>query len=240
MSKKIYISPSDQIRNIYAVGDTTEAIECGKIAEVAVAALERCGFAAKTNLTDEMEARVAESNTWGADLHVAIHTNACNGQVQGTRMFSHDTAGEGYQACQAVMAILAPITPGESDNITAWPGLYEVRCADAATVYIEVAFHDNAEEAAWIVANTERIGEAICHGICNHYGVPYTAQQAQEQPQQPENKVYNTLDEVPGYAKATIQKLLDKDLLLGTSSGLKLSEDMVRIFTIHDRAGLYD
>lgn len=240
MSKKIYISPSDQIRNTYAVGGTTEAIECGKIAKATVAALERCGFAAKTNVTDEMEARVAESNIWGADLHVAIHTNAFNGDVQGTRMFSYDTAGEGYKACKAVMATLAPITPGESDNIKAWPGLYEVGHADAPTVYIEVAFHDNKEEAAWIIENTEQIGEAICEGICNHYGVPYIAQQAQEQPKEAKTKVYNTLDEVPGYAKKTIQKLLEKDFLVGTNTGLKLSEDMIRVFTIHDRAGLYD
>ena len=240
MSKKIYISPSDQVRNTYAVGGTTEAIECGKIAKVTVTALQRCGFTAKTNLTDEMEVRVAESNIWGADLHVAIHTNAFNGEVLGTRMFSYDTSGEGYKACKAVMATLAPITPGESDNIKAWPGLYEVGHADAPTVYIEVAFHDNKEEAAWIIANTEQIGEAICHGICNHYGVSYIVQQAQEQPQETETKAYNTLEDVPGYAQATIRKLLDKGLLKGTTDGLKLSEDTIRVFVINDRAGLYD
>jgi glutamine amidotransferase-like uncharacterized protein len=195
---------------------------------------------AKTNVTDEMEARVAESNAWGADLHVAIHTNAFNGQVQGTRIFSYDTSGEGYKACKAVMATLAPITPGESDNIKAWPGLYEVGHSDAPTVYIEVAFHDNKEEATWIIDNTEQIGEAICKGICNYYGISYVEKQDLKPIQDIEKKVYNTLDEVPGYAKATIQKLLEKDLLVGTSAGLKLSEDMIRVFTINDRAGLYD
>ena len=240
MSKKIYISPSDQFRNIYATGGTNEAAECGKIAKATVAALARCGFAAKTNVIDVMEDRVAESNAWCADMHVAIHTNAFNGQVQGTRMFSYDTYGHGYKACKAVMATLAPITPGESDNITAWPGLYEIRHVNATAVYIEVAFHDNKEEAAWIIANTERIGEAICHGICNFYGVQYTAQEDEEQPQKPENAVYNTLEEVPGYAQATIQKLLDSGFLKGASDGLKLSEDMIRILVINDRSGLYD
>lgn len=51
---------------------------------------------------------------------------------------------------------------------------------------------------------------------------------------------YNTLDEIPAYAKATIQKLMEKDYLLGTATGLDLSLDMIRMFVINDRAGLYD
>ena len=173
MGKKIYISPSDQDKNIYATGNTNEMEQCQKIGRALVEALERCGFEAKTNDTDEMEQRVAESNAWGADLHVCIHTNAFNGEVKGTRIFSYNVTGEGYKACQMVMESLSPITPGESDNITAYPGLYEVRNADAPTVYIEVAFHDNKEEAAWIIAHTDDIAEAICKGLCNHYDVAY-------------------------------------------------------------------
>ena len=173
MSKKIYISPSDQNRNIYATGNTNEMVQCQKIGKALASALVRCGFEAKSNDTDEMEERVAESNAWGANLHVCIHTNAFNGEVKGTRMFSYDTSGEGYQACKQVMATLSPITPGKSDNITAYPGLYEVRNAEAPTVYIEVAFHDNKEEAAWIIAHTDDIAEAICEGVCNHYKVKY-------------------------------------------------------------------
>lgn len=173
MGKKIYISPSDQNKNIYATGNTNEAVQCQKIGKALASALIRCGFESKSNDTDEMEERAAESNAWNSDLHVCIHTNAFNGKVAGTRLFSYDTTGEGYKACQKVMETLAPITPGNSDNITAYPGLYEVRNADAPAVYIEIAFHDNTAEAAWIVAHTEDIAEAICKGLCNHYGVKY-------------------------------------------------------------------
>lgn len=51
---------------------------------------------------------------------------------------------------------------------------------------------------------------------------------------------YNTIDEVPEWGKATIQKLINNDILQGTDTGLKLSEDMLRILVINDRAGLYD
>lgn len=173
MFEKIYVSPSSQTENAYAVGDTTEAVQCRKIAVALVAALQRCGFEAMTNLTGSMYARVTESDKYGAALHLPIHTNAHNKKVQGTRLFCYNTTGEGYKACKAIMAALAPITPGNSDSITAKKSLYEIWKPKAATAYIEVAFHDNPEEAQWIIDSTEAIAEAICQGVCEHYGHPY-------------------------------------------------------------------
>ena len=53
-------------------------------------------------------------------------------------------------------------------------------------------------------------------------------------------KIYNKLEEVPSYAKETIEKLMSKNILQGTGSGLNLNEDMIRILVINDRAGIYD
>lgn len=170
--KKIYISPSDQTGNRYAAGDTNEAVQCRKIAAALVTALERCGFAAMTDMEGTMYERVRQSNAWGADLHLCIHTNAHDGTVTGTRLFCYDLTGEGYRACRAVLDALAPSTPGDSDSITVRQ-FYEVKNANAPTVYLEAAFHYNPEEAAWIVANTDQIAEAVCRGVCNHYGVNY-------------------------------------------------------------------
>ena len=186
--KKIYVSPSDQINNKYAVGGTTEAVQCRKIAKALVSALKRCDFDAMTNTTGNMQKRVAESDKYGADLHLPIHTNAHNKKVKGTRLFSYDLKGEGYKACKAIMAALAPITPGSSDSITARKTLYEIRKPKAPTAYIEVAFHDNTEEARWIVDNTDAIAEAICKGVCKHFAqkyVPPVTEQAPEQVEAP-------------------------------------------------------
>lgn len=182
--KKIYVSPSSQTNNKYAVGDTTEAIQCRKIAVLLVAALHRCGFDAMTNVSGDMYARVRESDKYGADLHLPIHTNAHNKKTKGTRLFSYDLKGEGYKACKAIMAELAPITPGNSDSITAQKTLYEIRKPKAATAYIEVAFHDNSEEARWIIDSTEAIAESICKGVCKHYAVKYV-EPVTEEPKKP-------------------------------------------------------
>ena len=51
---------------------------------------------------------------------------------------------------------------------------------------------------------------------------------------------YDSIDSVP-YGKDTIQKLVNKGLLKGGNDGkLNLSEDMLRVFIVNDRAGLYD
>ena len=50
---------------------------------------------------------------------------------------------------------------------------------------------------------------------------------------------YNTVQECPEWARKTIQKLVDKGLLSGDGKGLDLSHDMVRMFVINDRAGVY-
>lgn len=52
-------------------------------------------------------------------------------------------------------------------------------------------------------------------------------------------KIYNTVKELPDWAKPTIQKLVDKKILNGTDSGLDLNETMIRVLVINDRAGLY-
>ena len=53
------------------------------------------------------------------------------------------------------------------------------------------------------------------------------------------NKVYNSIDEVPDWGKATIKKLVDKGYLKGNGKGLDLSEDLLRVLVINDRAGMY-
>lgn len=50
---------------------------------------------------------------------------------------------------------------------------------------------------------------------------------------------YKTLDEMPEWAKPTIEKLIAKGLLNGNGGDLDLSADMLRMFVINDRAGLY-
>lgn len=50
---------------------------------------------------------------------------------------------------------------------------------------------------------------------------------------------YNTIEECPSWAQATIRKLIRKGFLSGDGQKLDLSHDMVRMLVINDRAGMY-
>lgn len=58
----------------------------------------------------------------------------------------------------------------------------------------------------------------------------YTQEEEEEMP-----KVYNTIEEMPSWAQPTMRKLLDKKFL----NSLGFTEEALRIFVAHDRAGMY-
>lgn len=217
MSKRIYLSPSNQNANTYATGGTNEMIQCNKIAQAAETALKRCGFTVKRAPQGQnMSVSIRESNAFNADLHIPIHTNAYNGRVTGgTLVMVYSNSGENAKAAKAIKNAIDPISPGSDYAIQARPELAELNGTSAIAVYIEVEFHDTPTGSDWIRNNTTKIGEAIAKGVCNYYGVAYKA--AGETPTAA--KVLDTT----GYKKGdnTIGSLALKELLL-IAKGLKI------------------
>lgn len=175
MSKKIYLSPSNQINNVYAVGNTNECEQCNRIAEYAKTALERCGFEVKkASQGQNINTSIKESNNWNADLHIPIHTNAFNGQtLGGTLVMIYSNATENKKAGSAILNAVAPISPGSDYSLRVNSSLAELNSTKAIAVYLEVEFHDHTTGANWIINNVKAIGEAICKGVCDYYGVTY-------------------------------------------------------------------
>ena len=174
MSRKIYISPSNQLHNTYATGNTNEKEQCHKIARACVDYLKKKDFSVKCTYNDDMYERVRESNAFGAELHVAIHTNATakHNVTGGTQILLYDLNGERRKVGQAVLNRLAPLTPGKSaERLVEKPDFYEINSAKGVTVYVEAEFHDTKAGSDFIIKNTKQIGEAIAKGICDYYGV---------------------------------------------------------------------
>ena len=169
---KIYLSPSAQPHNAYAVGNTTEQVQCNRIATAAKKALERNGYVVKKAPEGQSYVKnVAESNAWGADIHMPIHTNA-GGNKKGT-------LGLCYRGCvnnkymQAVYKAVAECTPWSDLGIGVKNDLYEINQTKMMCVYIECAFHDKVDSAQWIIDNVEKLGEAIAKGFCAADGKKY-------------------------------------------------------------------
>ena len=179
MSKKIYLSPSNQDGNLYAYGNTNEMEQCNRIADCAKTALERCGFTVKKAPKGQaMKTSIAESNAWGADLHIPIHTNACTndgtGTAGGTLVMVYSNTPANTAIARPVYNAVQAVTPGKTDyGVQPRSNLAELNSTNAIAVYIEVDFHDNPPIAKWLIENPVTVGEAIAKGVCKAYGVEY-------------------------------------------------------------------
>ncbi len=174
---KIYISPSNQYANTYATGNTNEKEQCHKIAKACFDYLKEKGFDVKCTYNDDMYARVRESNSFKADIHLAIHTNATNKHnvTGGTQILLYSLIGERKKIADKVFARLSPITPGTTaERIISKPGFYECNSANGITVYVECEFHDTKTGSDFIIKNTKQIGVSIAKGICDYYGIDVT------------------------------------------------------------------
>ena len=176
---KIYLSPSNQDGNMYASGDTNEMEQCNRIADAAKTALERCGFTVKKAPKGQnMLVSINESNAWGADLHIPIHTNAMTndgtGTAGGTIVFVYSTDNPNMALATPVYNAVQSVTPGKTDfGVRAYPDLAELNGTNCIAVYIEVDFHDNPPIAEWLIEHPQTVGEAIAKGVCNGFGVEY-------------------------------------------------------------------
>jgi N-acetylmuramoyl-L-alanine amidase len=174
MSKKIYVSPSNQVGNIYATGNTNEKEQCHKIARACVDALVENGFQVMCTYNDDMYKRVEESNAFGADIHIAIHTNATakHNVTGGSQVLLYSISGEREKAGNVVLSRLSSLTPGKSaERLVLKPDFYEVRATKGLALYCECEFHDTQLGSDFIINNTDKIGEAIAYGICDYYGI---------------------------------------------------------------------
>ena len=190
MSKKIYLSPSNQDGNLYAYGNTNEMEQCNRIAEAAKKALERCGFTVKKAAKGQaMSTSIAESNSWGTDLHIPIHTNAGGGN--GTLVMVYNKTDKNMKLATPIYNEVQAVSVGTTDyGIREYPALAELNSTNAAAVYIEVDFHDNTDIAKWIINNPTTIGEAIAKGVCKGYGVTYKAAAGQSSSSNAEKTIY--------------------------------------------------
>ena len=208
MAKKIYLSPSNQDGNIYATGGTNEMVQCEKIAKATATALKRCGFEVKVGKSgDTMANRCRESDAFKADIHMPIHTNAFNGKVTGgTRIFCYSSSKENTAPTNAVLKTLGKISPGTADSVTVNSGLYEVNTPNAITVYVEVEFHDTKTGSDWIRKNIDNIAEAICKGMCNHFGVTYKKATSSTDTNTPSDKFKSYIVRIVPEAGVNIRK----------------------------------
>ena len=80
--------------------------------------------------------------------------------------------GTGYEFAKRLYIELSKITPSSDRGITKGEDyfgegkhLYETAYTTAPAALVEIAFHDNKEDAAWIIGNMPLIAEALAKAV---------------------------------------------------------------------------
>lgn len=166
---KIYISPSVQENNIGAGNYGTEEKRMNQIADIVCPLLTYNGFEVCRNRPEmSLYNIVADSNAKKVDVHFAIHSNAGGGR--GGEVFYYGNSVNGKRLASSVYRYLEPLTPTGDRGVKQTWGLYELKNTNAPAALIEVAFHDNPDDAQFILNNIQALGEAIAKGICEYAG----------------------------------------------------------------------
>ncbi|WP_183093226.1 N-acetylmuramoyl-L-alanine amidase [Nocardioides stalactiti] len=145
-----------------------------KIANAAVAGdgagrnlLERFYYVSKGRGT--LNENVENSNEWGADLHVPLHTNASNETCSNTNAGAHGTKalyeGSGDERCARILQRkVGADSPGTDDDPVKRDDLGELSLPDAPSCYLEAEFHTWQKGVDWIRKETSwsyRIGGTV-------------------------------------------------------------------------------
>ena len=181
MSKSVYLSPSTQEKNLGVGNYGTEEKMMNKVTDVAERVLKGHGLTVYRNKPEMLLAQVVvDSNNKKPDIHFAIHSNASNGKARGCEVYCHKFGGEGERLAKSVYSEIEPLTPPADKGIKQGYNhygngkpLYELAKTNAPAALIEIAYHDNAEDAKWITYNIEEIGIALAKGVLKYFGIEY-------------------------------------------------------------------
>lgn len=193
-----------------------------------------------TDALDDLTPKINRCNAFDPDLAVDIHINAGGGI--GFEAFYYHGGGTSYAMAkniekevkamgQSSRGLKIKLNDGGNDYF-GW-----IRLVNAPSVILEAAFIDNNKDVEKIktIEGRKKFGVAYAKGILNTLGITYKESTGDL------DMVYKTYNDVPNYAKPTIKKLMDAGALKGDNSGnLNLTDEMLRIFVVNDRMGVYD
>lgn len=199
------------------------------------------------------------ANSVNLDAFYSIHLNSGGGK--GTECYTYNGVdkAKASQICEKMNSI-GFVNRGVKDGSK----LYVIKNTSAPACLIEVCFVDTQSDAdLYKSLGADKIAQTICEAITgqnvnpstpvvtptedNSDGEDYDALlkrvktlEEKVNKYESQNKKYQTINEVPSWAKDTIQKLLNMGVLKGTGDGLDLDDNLIRMCVIMDRAGVFD
>lgn len=182
MSYKVFLSPSNQNANVWAVGNTNEQEQAESFANRLEELLEGCGITVVR--ADAVTPKSRINRAAGCDLYVPLHTNGYDGTIRGCRLFIYDKKAKAALAKKNAAAMAA--VGAEVSKLGMYPDVryytdfanwFELTNAANAGIpafYSESIFHDNVADCNWYFQNVDKLAAAYAAGICAYFGVDYS------------------------------------------------------------------
>lgn len=175
---RVFMSPSDhgEGQNKCLHSGCYEDKHTRPVAEVCAKHLENSGIDVMIGTAGQsLSQRCRDSDNFGADLHVPIHTNAWNDPELRYLMFMFyaDTAKH-RKLFNAVAEELEAVYPGNVDSeFRVRTDLGEITMPKAMTLYCELGFHTNKTDSEEFIHNPKVVGKALAKGICKYLGIAF-------------------------------------------------------------------
>lgn len=173
----VYLSPSTQENNLYVTGGTEEQY-MNLLTDELTPYLRASGIVYSRN-TPQMTAAssIRASNAGNYDLHFALHSNAAPegkyGEVRGIDVYYYPGSTVGEKIARIMADNLKDIYP-LPQLVRALPNatLGELRQTRAPSVFLELGYHDNREDAQWITSNLPAIARNLALSLTEYFGIP--------------------------------------------------------------------
>ena len=174
----VYLSPSTQDYNPYIIGGS-EKYYMNLLADVMEPYLSSSGLSyGRNDPNGNAAAAVARGNRGNYRLYLALHSNAApeiyEGMLRGPDVYYYPTSAQGKRAAEIIANGLREIYPEpELVNTRTSTTLLELKRSKAPAVYLELAYHDNEQDARWIADNIDAIAENLVISIADFLGVQF-------------------------------------------------------------------
>lgn len=246
-----------------AVGYIDESAEARRVGYLLTELLKKRGHQVfnctndiATSANENLKKIVSLANRQSLDAFYSIHFNAGGGKGTEVYTFGKKTIANADKICRELSGI-----GFKNRGIKDGAGLYVIRNTSAPAVLIEVCFVDSVDDCSiYKEVGAEQIATALCNAITGENSkeedlkmdrylelkneiaeLSKSTKNLEKDVYNLKNPmVYNYIDEnMPDWARPTIKKLVDAGLLKGTGKGLNLTEGLLRVLVILDRANVY-